>query len=285
MAKGSKFKRLVLEVPHHATSSHGMRFGAELARLLELDLLGLFVKQERILDLAALPFIREFRPLDGGWRQLDFDQLSRDLEIAARTAERAFTQAARTLSTACQFEVVQGSTIDTIAAVARAGDIILLVEEPASSAAVASPQLLAMLDAAFHSLAAVLLAPMRIARQAGTIVAIATEPDDASIDIASAIAGAAKEDLIVIETFVPRDENAAYQARLPAGIRGKRVSVTRDRNQPLDPLLVTSALRHVKERLLVMTRGDDAVASMIAAIRHVPILIVEPQRNDEAAAA
>src|SRR3974377_992390 len=95
MAKGSKFKRLVLEVSHYATSSHGMRVGAELARLLELDLLGLFVKQERILDLAALPFIREFRPLDGGWRQLDFDQLSRDLEIAATNAERGFQQAGK----------------------------------------------------------------------------------------------------------------------------------------------------------------------------------------------
>lgn len=285
MAKGSKFKRLVLEVPYNATSSHGMRFGAELARLLELDLLGLFVKQERILNLAALPFIREFRPLDGGWRQLDFDQLSRDLEIAATNAERAFTQAAKTLSTACQFEVVQGSTIDTIAAISRPGDIILLVEEPPSSAAGASPQLVAMLDAAFQSSAAVLIVPMRIARQAGPIVAIATEPDDASIDIASAIAGAAQEDLIVIETFVSRDENASYQARLPAGIRAKRVSAARDQNQPVDLMLVASALRYVKERLLVMTRGDDAVASMIAVTRHIPILIVDRQRSEKAVAA
>src|SRR3974390_83058 len=126
MAKRSNFKRIVLGLHPRTPPSQGMRLGMELARLLELDLLGLFVKEEHLLDLVALPFIREFNLFGGGWHPLDLDRLSHDLEIAARSAEKAFREVSKTVSNKCRFEVIQGSMVNAIASVSRAGDIVLL---------------------------------------------------------------------------------------------------------------------------------------------------------------
>ena len=65
------FKRVVVSVAG-AFGSHGaIRFAAGLARQLELELFGLYLEDMRLLELAPLFFLREFRPLGGGWRSLD----------------------------------------------------------------------------------------------------------------------------------------------------------------------------------------------------------------------
>jgi hypothetical protein len=253
-----------------------MLLGAELARLLDLDLLGLFVKEKSLLGLVALPFIREFNLLGGGWHPLDFDQLSHDLEIAARSAEKAFTEVAKTVPTTCRFEVVQGSMADAIASTSRAGDIVLLFGETAGTVQGESPAFMAILDAAFQSSAAVLLVPDRIARRSGAIVAITTGPKDQSIEAASAIAAAAKEELVVIETFASDNAPRVGKGRLPTGIPYTRTSIPASGDGLVNASVVASALRQMRERLVVMARGDKDVPSMIASIRHVPVLIVGP---------
>ena len=78
MAQQLEFRRIVLGCPT-IRPNHGMRLAAEMARLLQLDLFGLFVEEESLCGLAALPFVREFQLLGGGWRPLDIERLSRDL--------------------------------------------------------------------------------------------------------------------------------------------------------------------------------------------------------------
>ena len=199
MAQQLEFRRIVLGLAN-TRPNHGMRLAAEMAHLLQLDLFGLFVEDESLRGLAALPFVREFQLLGGGWRPLDIDRLSRDLEIAAKNAEKFFANAAKDLRTTCQFEVVRGSMAGTIASVSRAGDIVLIAE-PVNAADRVTPQFFAALDAAFHSAAAVLLVPRQIVRESGAIVAIARDGDDPSIQAASAVAAAAKEELISHRNF------------------------------------------------------------------------------------
>jgi hypothetical protein len=123
----------------------------------------------------------------------------------------------------------------------------------------------------------VLLVPDRIARHAGAIVAIAAEPDDPSIEAAKAIAVAAKEDLIVIETFRTTDREHSSATYPTTEGWGSRISVADGGRAHLSR--VWSALHHLQERLVVVTRSDDYSPSSITSMRHVPILIVEP-RND-----
>ena len=59
------FKRIVLGLQPSAPD-RAMQLAVELADLLHLDLLGLFLEDTSLRDLASMPFAREFRLLGGG---------------------------------------------------------------------------------------------------------------------------------------------------------------------------------------------------------------------------
>jgi hypothetical protein len=114
--KPHSFRRLVLGLQPSAPD-RTMRLAVELADLLHLELLGVFLEDTSLRDLANMPFAREFRPLGGGWHTIELDRLSHDLELAAHSIERMFTRAAKHLATRYQFELARGPTAKIIATI------------------------------------------------------------------------------------------------------------------------------------------------------------------------
>jgi hypothetical protein len=253
-----------------------VRLAVELADLLHLELLGLFLEDTSLRDLAHIPFAREFRPLGGGWHTIELDRLSHDFELAARNIERMFTSAARHLTTKHQFEVARGPTAKTIATISRTDDIIMIVE-PIRPAERATQQFSWLMEAAFQSAAAVMLVPPNIVRTKGPIVAIAATPDDPSIQAAAAIAVASKEDLVIIEADGHGTDGQYIQTVVAdSGLSIKRIAATKVVLP--DPATCAQPFRQTQERLIVMTRAafEDVVALTIAAARRVPVLVIEP---------
>jgi hypothetical protein len=269
-----RFKRVVLGLQQSAPD-RAMRCAVDLADLLHLELLGLFLDDTSLRDLASMPFAREFRPLGGGWHPIDVDRLSHDLEIAARNTERMFAEAVKRLPTKCQFEVIRGSTAESITSISRTGDIVMVVEPPSPAERI-TQQFLWLIEAAFRSAGAVMLVPTRIARTTGPVVAIAAAPADPSIRAAAAIAMAAKEGVVVVEAYEgAADDSHIRKLAADTGLTIKHVVAGRS---PLsDAAGFAPAFRQIQERLVVMTRGvlDDQVASMIASARRVPVLVIE----------
>lgn len=267
----SQFRRAVLGLHHHP-SKPGLLIAVDVARLLDLDLFGLFVEEENLLHLASLPFVREFNPLGGGWRPIDSERLLRDLDAAARGAQRLFAEAVKDMPRACEFGVIRGSMADAISAHARADDIVILTA-PANAGDYRAEQFPALIETALRSAAGVLLIPRQIARQAGDIVAIAARPDDPSIRLAAAIARAADEELVIVELFDADDRAAAMVLdESPATRRtAGRVAVS-------DPAMLIAAFRSERERLVVVTYGltDRALPSVLASLRRVPVLVIAP---------
>jgi hypothetical protein len=273
------FKRLVLGLQPSAPDRI-MQLAADLAEVLDLELLGLFLEDSSLRDLAGIPFAREFSPLGGGWRAMDVDRLTHELEVAAHSTERMFTDAVKRLPIKCEFEVIRGPIADIIASVSRTGDIVMILE-PANAAERATQQFSWLIEGAFQSAAAVMLVPSRIVRTAGPIVAIATGQDDPSIHAAAAIAKATKENLVIAEANDHNGDDAAIR-RLAAetGVSVKRIPAD---NQPVSGAWAQT-LHALRERLVVMTRGPLAyeAASSIASARHVPVLVIEsPGAIDE----
>jgi hypothetical protein len=270
MAERSMFRRIVLGLPY-SRPGHGMHMAAEMARLLQLELFGLFVEEESLFGLASFPFVREFRSIGGGWHAFDIDQLTRDLSIAAKCAERAFASEAKKVPTPARFEVVRGSMIETIASISRAGDIVLL-PEPENLDERTRSQFVAIATAAIRSQAAVMLVPDRVARQTGTVVAILGGPEDPCLEVAVNIATAAKEELVVIEAFSPVESTPRYEAFLAPGTKFRRYAVAET------PAMIAGQLESILdqdgERLVVMSSRDVAVASRLGSARRVPILVV-----------
>ena len=271
------FRRLVLGLQPGA-HDRAMRLAVELADLLHLDLLGLFLEDTSLLDLAGIPFSREFRPLGGGWHTIDLDRLLHDFELAARSIERKFMGAAKRLPTGYQFEVARGSLARTFASVSRRDDIVMIVE-PQSPAERATQQFSWLLEAAFKSAAAVMLVPPHIARSKGPVVAIAASAGDPSVRAAAAIALAGKEELVIVDTDGrDADDPDIRKLAVDTGLSIKHIAA--GGLKLTDPTACALAFRQIQERLIVMTRGGfaDQAASAIAAARRVPVLVVEPEQ-------
>ena len=267
------FKRLVLGLQPTAADS-SMRLVAELASVLQLELLGLFLDDSSLRDLARFPFVREFRGPAAGWQPIDIERVSRDLEVAAGNLRRIFEQATRELETAARFEVARGSLGEIIAASSRSDDIFVIVE-PLNPVERATSQFALLSEAAFGSGAAVLLLPSRIRRTSGPIVAIATRPNDPSVQTGAFLALATKEELVIINA--DHQQGIGDDTRKLAAETGLRVDqITAARSVFPDPGACAQAFRHLQERLVVMSRGDfdPGVASTIAAARQVPVLVI-----------
>jgi hypothetical protein len=272
------FRRLVLGLQPGAPD-RSLRFAVELAGLLRLELLGLFLDDSSLRDLARIPFAREFRGPLAGWQPIELERVSRDLEVMAASLKRMFEEAARELATEARFEVARGSLRETIGPNLRTDDILMLVE-PASAAERVTCQFAWLTEAAFRSAAAVLLVPPRVVRNSGPVVAIAARPDDPSIQAAAAIATVAKEKLVIIDADHHDHGELGRKVGVATGLDIERFS-SRKGAFP-DAATCTQAFRHLQERLVVVSRGafDDSVASVIASTRQVPVLVIEqPQEQ------
>ncbi len=257
---------------HHHAGKPGVLAAVDIARLLDLDLFGLFVEDEGLLHLAGFPFVREFSPLGGGWRPVERDRLGRDLRAAARSAERLFAEAAKGMPGSCDFDVVRGSLAEALLAHARAGDIVIL-SAPATAGEYPPGSFPVLIETALRAAAGVLLVPRQIARRTGDVVAIAARPDDPSIRLAAAVARAAHEELVIVELFEAEPEARAHEPR------GTRRAA--DRSAASDPSILVAAFRRERERLIVVTDGsaDAALPSILASWRRVPILVIAADRR------
>ncbi|MGZ3410975.1 MAG: hypothetical protein ACXU80_11530 [Xanthobacteraceae bacterium] len=270
------FKRLVLGFQSRIPERSSMRLAAELASLLDLELLGLFLEDSSLRDLAAIPFAREIRSLGGGWHRLDTEQLSHDLDLAARNAERTFSEVAKRLQIKCQFEVVRGATTKSIAALSRTDDIVM-VAEPTSAAERATGQFQWLVDAAFRSAAAVLLVPTRIVRNTGPVVAIAAAAEDPSLYVAALIANGAREKLVILDVDrIGADDPGIKELAVGLGLTIEHINATGIQLSDADTC--AQAFHGLQERLVVITTNAMAhhVATSIASSRHVPVLVIEP---------
>lgn len=269
------FKRLVLGFQWSAPD-RTLRLAVELAELLHLELLGLFLEDTSLRHLAALPFARELRPMNGGWHAIDLERLSSEIERAARNVERMLNAATKNLMTRCQFEIVRGPLAATLMSISRAGDIVM-VFEPVNPAERVSQQFAWLIEGAFRSAAAVMIVPRRIVRMTGPVVVIAAGLDDPGVDAAASIARAAREQLVLVDVGETRPDEVALETRCAAlGCTITPIAVGADmRGQPAGLVRV---LDRIKERLLVVTRGvfDDHAVLATASSRGVPVLVIEP---------
>jgi hypothetical protein len=134
-----------------------------------------------------------------------------------------------------------------------------------------------LFEAAIRSPAAVLLVPRSARRRAGPIVVIAGAPDDPGIEVASAIAAAAHQPLILIEAFEPSEPSPGLPATAVAPTQRLREGA----RTLADVRHLSSLLEDQNESLIVITReglgeATDNIGMAIAEQRRVPVLILEP---------
>ncbi|HVC60877.1 MAG TPA: hypothetical protein VND19_11015 [Acetobacteraceae bacterium] len=273
-------RRLIVELCHGGADARTLRAVAEFAALLELDLHGLFIEDAALLALAELPFAREIRLPTHEWQKLDADRIAGELHRAAEHAQRLLHEVAAALDVPTAFQVLRGDPAETIAAIASGSDVIV-VAEPAAPGGRLAPGLSRVYEAAHGSAASLLLLPGGFTPRRGPVAVLLAGTDDPSLPPAARAAVNTRERLLVLlpEGDVALGGSVAERA-MALGLSRSRVATRTLGALHAEDLL--HALGHVRERLVVLTRGasaagDVAVAVRIAADRGVPVLLVEPQ--------
>jgi hypothetical protein len=251
----TRFRRLVLELGHGAADPGVVREAAAFARLLGVDLHGLFVEDEALLGLGVLPFAREINPITRRWRKLDQDRLAGEFRAAALRARTVLTESARDAGLDAAFEVRRGDPAAFLAAVCLETDIVAV---PAAGLSALGGRVI--WETAHRSAAAVLVLPEDGRRGGGPVVAIVSGPDDLALTIASDLARSAGSGLLVLATH-------------PAAVGMGEVRVL----GALDVASIVQGLDDAGARLIVLTRdGAPDIGPKLAMARGVPVLIVEP---------
>ncbi len=248
MPTKAEFARALLALDLDAPHREAIEAATGLAEQLKLNLVGLFALDDALRELAEYPGARELVPGSRAWRQIDLGQIAREQMLAAESARRLFGQLAGTLGVPSTFEIVSGPLSKALASISSASDILILAEPRRASACMTGSFSL-LVDAAIRSTASVLFIPRWARRRRGPVVGIAAAPTDLGATVASAIATAAREELILI-----------------------------DASQRMGSLLRN-------ESLIVLTRGStgesDSVALALAEERRVPVLLLEPSRSTD----
>ena len=180
MATEPRPGRVILHLHHGATERAIIRAAAELAQMLGVALQGVFLEDEALPELAALPFIREFRLGTGAWQKLDRQQIAEEQRAAAAEARRLLDEAAAALGVTRLFEIISGDPALFVAATSQAGDIIVVAQPrlPAERLVHATAR---WLEAAHGCAASVLLVPRMLARRAGPVAAVVCAESDPAL--------------------------------------------------------------------------------------------------------
>lgn len=254
-----EFKRMLLRLPHSRQDYAAVAIIAELARLLGADLIGTYVEDIRVRDLADLPNTREFRA--GSWQPSSGQRLKLDLAIAAREAERLFRENARHPGSALTFSLAQ----EAFARPDDAVDDIIAVIEPQNAIERITHQFNEWLDAALGSTSSILLVPSRARRLSGPIVAVADDPDDPGVAVALALAASSGERMVLLASRASIESlGSALERARTAGV----VASTADAAFHGEDLLLPA---HVKGGLLIMSHHPTMRRP---ALSQTPILLV-----------
>ena len=106
-------------------SAAAMALATELARSLQLQLLGLFVEDIDLLHFAGLPFAREVCLASATSRQLDPNAMARALQQRAGEARRSLHRRLEGQSVQWAFEVVRGPVMPMLLAKVLETDLLV----------------------------------------------------------------------------------------------------------------------------------------------------------------
>lgn len=211
---GPSIRRILVGLDASRQSLEALEIAARLAADLSADLMGLFVEDPALLDVAALPVSRLH---GGGPGDLDQATMARALRVQARRAREAMAGAAERSRVRWSFKVARGDIGREILAATAECDLVTIGRTSAATAARARLGTTARFTAA-EATCAVLL------QQAGQrdvrSVAVVYDGDSVAIETAAWLAQRHGRKLLVLID----ESDPAKAARIEAEVRERLAS-------------------------------------------------------------
>lgn len=277
----ARINRMVIGLCAGGASRSGLATAAQIAAAMGLEIEGLFIEDEELLGLAALPFMTELTPGSAVARPMEAARLEKEMRAAAGALQQALEHAARMTRANWRFASVRGEIGATLGAAAMSGDVVAVLE-PAGALNRAAHAAVQMRRAAMRSPASVLYVPDAASWRHGTVVAVlgGESSDNAGVlRKAVAISAASNQQLVVFESTGAKAEDAGLAALIgETGLPAQSVRLHRLADD--SPEALSQALRPVSQSLLVLARGalgldEEGELMRLAAIHRVPVLVLE----------
>jgi hypothetical protein len=277
-----QIQRVLVGLFDDALAPVALEAAAELARALGARLHGLFVEDALAFEAAAWPARQAITRHDLVWRPFTRERLAEAHDLAVRELRRRLQQQANAWGVAIDFETARGHPAGLLAQRSAPGDL-LVVAEPRDPIALTLDPYRRLLQAALRAPAPVLYLPHAARRSAGPVIVLATGAEDPLLRLASPLAAALDEPLVVLAAggqVAHEHIRQALRESVPGVARLPRVSVL-----PVDASSthalwrsVREALRMQREHLLILRRalgGDPAAGLRLASERAAPVLLLD----------
>ena len=256
------FRRILVALDASRESDAALAAAAELAQQLDAELMGLFIEDIDLLNLAALPFSREVAVLSLSGRGLDPERVARELRSKAAAARRALAALAEEHHLQWSFRIARGHVDAELLTASREADLVAVGKgtRPLSGKARLGSTGRAMVIQATRS---VLLAA-GIGGPADAPVAIVYEGsgDSAALALAARLAESDRRHLVV---FVLGDSQPSFAQRevsIRQQLRALGVSAAILRLQTSDAAGLLYALQSRPLSLLIL----DAIPKLLSDV-------------------
>jgi len=120
------YNRLLIGFNHHMECRSVLNFAAQVAQVAGVELAGVFVEDQELLDLARLPFSTEILVSSRQTRNLDATSMEGELRAIALQMHNALRRLAEHTRRQYSFRTVRGHLLHALVAQAGAGDLLLL---------------------------------------------------------------------------------------------------------------------------------------------------------------
>jgi nucleotide-binding universal stress UspA family protein len=133
--KNLTIRRILVALDASTHSLAALAAAAELAASMHAELLGLYVEDENLVHLAALPFASEVRSHSAVSKPVNSNEMEAALRLQASQARRALEAAATKANAKWSFQVVRGQVTASILAAALEADLLAMgrISRPLSS--------------------------------------------------------------------------------------------------------------------------------------------------------
>jgi hypothetical protein len=195
-AVGLRIRRVVFGIADAAAGGAAITTALELAQAFAVDLYGLFIEDALVFDAAASPHLRTIEPPALTWRVWSAAENAEAHALAARALERRLLDAAAALGIGAVFQIVRGDPAAALTQRLEPSDL-LVFPEPADAMVRALPPYPRLVQALRDTAAVVLYIPHGRMRRSGPVVVFAQSDDDRAVALASSLALALHERLVV----------------------------------------------------------------------------------------
>ncbi|MGH2536334.1 MAG: universal stress protein [Candidatus Promineifilaceae bacterium] len=121
-----KIRRILVGLDASSHSLAALAAAADLAAGLRAELIGLFVEDANLYNLAELPFAHEVQRHSAARRRFDRERVEAEWRLQAAQARRALREAAEQAEAKWSFQVVRGQVTPSLLAAALEADLLAL---------------------------------------------------------------------------------------------------------------------------------------------------------------